>query len=121
MSAWYITLSSRAPVADHERSKAGDTCDDDSAAKLRRGTLAEGTKVTTPGEGGKPVEMQSESKEAKREYPVEAGPGKVVLFHFRLESHAGIVTGQRSWEGRQGLGLNHGLQEPWAEGFALLG
>ena len=65
--------------------------------------------------------MQSESNETKRENPVEAGPGKIVFFLFRLESLEEIVTGRGSWEGRQGLGLNHGLKEPWAEGFALLG
>lgn len=100
---------------------AGDTRDDNSAAEQRRGTLAERTRVTTPGQGGKPVEMQPGSNEAERENPVGAGPGKIVFYLFGLESLEEIVTGRRSWEGGQGWSLNHGLQEPWAEGFAFLG
>jgi hypothetical protein len=71
---------------------AGDTRDENSAAKQRRGTPAGRTGVTSPGLGGKPVEMQSGSNETERKNPVEAGPGKIVFYLLRVRTRFSSIS-----------------------------
>jgi len=93
---------------------------ENSAPELRRGTLAEGTRIAAPGERGKPVEMRLRWYQTERTDPVETGLGEVVLFLFRFESLEDVVPAARPGEGGLSWGMDHGIEKPPAERLSLI-
>jgi hypothetical protein len=110
----------RTRFSSHQRRGVGKGQRQDSAAKLRRRTLVERTRILSPGQGSEPVEMHLVQIETERKSPAEAGLGNI-FFLFGLESLEEIVPGRGSREGGLRWGVNHGVEQPGSERLALIG